>query len=269
MAIVNNGSRTLEEKGLMIKASDKVRSHNACIESIVLDGYVSLVESKLTAGDAAATCTRALTVLTADKIATAHNLSRALDIVTYATAGEAIAFKVGDSLEIGGAAAGIITEIIDNTNVRVDASGTIGAGAGSYQRPMFQKVFPGATIVLETGVLTSLVVESKTSNFAVVTTTSGTITSKDLVTYTNVESLIAWKEDNSLGNIYGIAMSAFTPAGSTYDATEATPIRVKTFGEFDKTLTTTADHATAGTVPETVHATVFGRFFHQDSTRNF
>jgi len=100
MSIVNGGSRTLEEKGLMVKASDKVRSHNACVESIVLDGYVSLVESKLVTTADAATCTRALKVLTADKIAFGHNMSRALDIVTAATAGELSVVKIGDDKEL-------------------------------------------------------------------------------------------------------------------------------------------------------------------------
>ena len=269
MAIVNNGSRTLEEKGLMIKASDKVRSHNACIESIVLDGYVSLVESKLTAGDAAATCTRALTVLTADKIATAHNLSRALDIVTCATAGEAIAFKVGDSLEIGGAAAGIITEIIDNTNVRVDDSGTISAGAGSYQRPLFRNVYPGATLVLATGT-TTVYVASKTSDFAVVTTTSGTIATGLLTSYTNVSSIIKYREDAVHGDIYGVAMGSFTVAGSTYDEDDSETIMVKVFGDYDKSLATTYDNTTAANVPSSVHdkARLAG-LYHSNSVREF
>lgn len=268
MSIVNGGSRILEEKGLMVKASDKLRSHNACVESIVLDGYVSLVESKLTSGDAAATCTRSLKVLTADKISTAHNLSRALDIVTCATAGEAIDFRIGDSLEIGGSAAGIVTEIIDNTNVRVNASGTIGAGAGTYQRALFRNVYPGATLVLATGT-TTVYVESKTSDFVIVTTTSGTIATGLLTSYTNVSSIIKYREDALHGDIYGIAMDSYT-FGTTYDATVCKTISVKVFGDYDKSLATTYNNTTAANVPSSVHdkARLAG-LYHSNSIREF
>jgi len=268
MSIVSVGSRTLEEKGLMIDGTMKKRSHNACVESIVLDGYVALVESKLTSGDAAATCTRALKVLTADKISTAHNLSRALDIVTCATAGEAIDFKVGDSLEIGGAAAGIITEILDNTNVRVNASGSIGAGAGTYQRPLFRNVWAGATLVLATGT-TTVYVESKTSDFVVVTTTSGTITTGLLTSYQNVSSIVKYREDGLHGSIYGVAMDSYT-FGTTYDATVCKTISVKVFGDYDKSLATTYNNTTAANVPSSVHdlARLAG-LYHANSIREF
>lgn len=264
--IVNGGTYQFEHKGEQFNQKDWVVPMPAVCEAIVLDQYVSLTNTDLLLGDGVATCTRALKVLTADKISTAHNLSRALDIVTCATAGEAIDFKVGDSLEIGGAAAGIITEIIDNTNVRVNASGTIGAGAGTYQRPLFKDVYPGATLILATGT-TTVYVESKTSDFVVVTTTSGTITTGLLTSYQNVESLLSYKSDDSKGEIYGVAMAAFTPASATeFDADETTPILVKWLGEYDKTKTTTSDYATAGTVPELIHRKAV-RLFHTTHTR--
>lgn len=267
MSLVNVGSYAFEHKGEALNPTDRVMPVVAVCEAIALDQYVTRTNTDLMAGDSAATCTRALKVLTADKISTAHNLSRALDIVTCATAGEAVDMKIGDSIEIGGAAAGVIIEIIDNTNVRVNASGTISAGAGTYQRALFKNVFPGATLVLATGT-TTVVVESKTSDYVVNTVTSGTITTGLLTSYKNVESLLSYKSDDSKGVILGVAMDSFTPTGSTYLATDAKPVMVKWFGDYNKNKTTTSDYATAGTVPQSVHDKAV-RLFHTTSIRRY
>jgi hypothetical protein len=268
--IVQGGTYTQEHKGEQLNPKDWTSVMPAVVESLVIDQYVSLTNTDTIAtSDTVALCTRALKVLTANKIAVSGNMSRTLDIVTCATPGAAANIKVGDKIWINTSTdAGNVIEKIDDTYLRVDASGSIGGAAATWQRPMFTNVFPGATIVLETGVLTSLVVESKTSNFEVVTTTSGTITSKDLVTYKNIESLLSYKEDDSKGEIYGVAMEAFTKTGTTYDADQTTPIKVKWMGEYDKTKTTTVDHATAGTVPELIHRKAV-RLYHVSHTRRF
>ena len=267
MSIVNGGTWTLETKSEAINPMDRMVVVPAISDSIALDAFVTVTNTDLVTTGDAATCTRALKVLTADKISTAHNLSRALDIVTCATAGEAIDFRVGDSLEIGGAAAGIITEIIDNTNVRVDASGTIAGGAGTYQRAMFKDVWAGAALVLATGT-TAAVVESKVSNFAVNTVASGTVTTGALTSYKNIESLITYKSDDSRGKIFGVAMEAYT-ATTAYAVANLGSVKVKVFGEYDRTKATTSDYATAGTVPNAVHQKVFGQLFHTQITRKF
>jgi len=267
MSIVQGGTRSFEHKSEAINPMDRIYTVPAVADSIALDAFVTITNTDtVTTGDAA-TCTRALKVLTADKISTAHNLSRALDIVTAATAGELSPVKVGDSIEIDAAAAGIVTEIIDVSNVRVNASGTIGAGAGTYQRAMFTNVYAGATLVLATGT-TTVTVESKTSDFVVVTTTSGTIATGALTSYKNIESLITYKSDDSRGKIFGVAMETYT-ATATYASSNAAPVRVKVFGEYDRDLTTTSDYATAGTVPNAVHQKVFGQLFHTKITRKF
>jgi len=268
MSLVQGGTYTYEHKGEQINPYDRIVYCPAVAESIALDAYVSKTNTDLiTTGDAA-TCTRALKVLTADKIAFGHNMSRALDIVTAATAGELSAVKVGDSIEINSGAAGIVIELIDNTNVRVNASGTIGAATATYQRAIFKNVFPGATLVLATGT-TTVYVESKTSNFAVVTTTSGTITTGALTSYKNVDSLLTYASDDSKGLIYGVAMESMTVASATaYAATDLKSIPVKWFGEYDKTKTTTTDYATAGTVPESIHVKAT-RLLHTPSIRQY
>ena len=234
--IINGGTRETTLKTFPDINGDRPEANIGCVESIKSDEYVVKVSSVLTAGDSVATCTRALKVLTADKIAFSHNLSRALDIVTAATAGELSVVKVGDSIEINSGAAGVVTEIIDNTNVRVNASGTIGANAGTWQRPLFAKVYPGAALVLATGT-TAAVVESKTSDFAIVTVASGTVTTGLLTSYTTVDSIARYKEDNSHGVIYGVAMRAFT-FGTVYGDVTPAEILVKVFGQFDKDKTT-------------------------------
>jgi len=267
VGIIQGGTATVEFKVFPSENGDRTEGNVASVESIKLDEYVVKVDDTLTSGDPVATCTRALKVLTADKIAFAHNLSRALDIVTAATAGELSVVKVGDSIEINSGAAGIVTEIIDNTNVRVNASGTIGAAAGTYQRPLFAKVYPGAALVLATGT-TAAVVASKTSDFVVNTVASGTVTTGLLTSFKNVDSIARYKEDGSHGEIYGIAMDAFT-FDTAYGTAAPVQMEVKVFGQFDKTKTTTIDHATAGTVPQSVHASVYGRLFHTNVTRIF
>jgi hypothetical protein len=267
MSLVNVGSYAFEHKGEVLNPTDKVTPVIAVCEAIVLDQYVTRTNTDLTAGDSVATCTRALKVLTADKIAGTGNLSRALDIVTAATATSLSVVKVGDLIEIGGAAAGTVIEIIDNTNARVNASGTIGAGTWTYQRALFKNVYPGATLVHATGAVT-VYVESKTSDYVVVTTTSGTITTGLLTSYKNVESLLSYKSDDSKGVIFGVAMDSFTPTGSTYLATDAKPVMVKWFGDYDKNKATTSDYTTAGTVPQTVHDKAV-RLFHTTSIRRY
>jgi hypothetical protein len=267
MSIVNGGTWTLETKSEAINPMDRMVVVPAISDSIALDAFVTVTNTDLVTTGDAATCTRALKVLTADKIAFGHNLSRALDIVTAATAGELSVVKVGDSIEIDSVAAGIVIEIIDNTNVRVDASGTMSAAAATYQRAMFKDVWAGATLVLATGT-TTVTVESKTSNFAVITTTSGTITTGALTSYKNIESLITYKSDDSRGKIFGVAMEAYT-ATTAYAAANLGSVKVKVFGEYDRDKTTTSDYATAGTVPNAVHQKVFGQLFHTKITRKF
>lgn len=253
MSIVQGGTYTYEHKGEAINPNDRIIYCPAVCESIALDAYVTRTNTDLLAGDNGGSCTRALKVLTSDKIAGVGNASRALDIVTAATGGSFSGIKVGDSLEINGGAAGVVIEIIDNSNVRVNASGTIGASTWTYQRALFKDVYPGATLVLATGT-TTVYVESKTSNYVVVTTTSGTITTGLLTSYKNVESLINYKSDDSKGEIYGVAMESFAVTSATaYAASDFKTIPVKWFGDYDKTKTTTSDYATAGTVPEAIH----------------
>lgn len=267
MALVNVGSFTVEHKGENINPNDRMMIVPAIAESITLDGYVTATNTDLiTTADAVATCTRALKVLTADKIAVAHNMSRALDIVTCATAGDAANIKVGDAIEINSGAAGTVIEKIDDTYLRVNASGTIGAAAATWQRPMFKNVHAGATLVLATGT-TTVYVESKTSDFAVVTTTSGTITTGLLTSYKNIESLLMYKEDDSKGTILGVAMESYTAAAYALTSLP-TAVKIKWFGNYNKLLTTTVDHATAGTVPESVHVKAV-RLYHTTSTRRF
>jgi len=267
VGIIQGGTATVEFKIFPSQEGDRAEGNVASVESIKMDEYVVKVDDALTAGDSVATCTRALKVLTADKIAFAHNLSRALDIVTAATAGELSVVKLGDSIEINSGAAGIVIELIDNTNVRVNASGTIGAAAATYQRPLFAKVYPGAALVLATGT-TAAVVESKTSDFVVNTVASGTVTTGLLTSFQNVDSIARYKEDGSHGEIYGVAIDKFT-FGSVYGDVAPVQMSVKVFGQFDKTKATTIDHPTAGTVPQSVHASVYGRLFHTATKRIF
>ena len=266
MSIVNGGTWTLETKNEAINPMDRTAVVPAIAESIALDAFVTVTNTDTVSGDAA-TCTRALKVLTADKIAGTGNASRALDVVTFATAGSGSVVKVGDKIEINASAAGTVIEIIDNSNVRVDASGTIGASTWTYQRAMFKDVYPGATIVHATGGV-SVIVESKTSDYVVVTTTSGTITTGAITSYKNIESLINYKSDDSKGRIFGVAMESYT-AASTYDSANLGSVKVKVFGEYDRDKTTTSDYATAGTVPNAVHQKVFGKLFHTKITRKF
>jgi hypothetical protein len=265
--IIQGGSATVQFDVFPSQNGDRMEGNVASVESIKLDEYVVKVDDTLTAGDAVATCTRAAKVLTADKIAVSGNMSRALDIVTCATPGSAKVIKLGDSLEINSGAAGVVIELIDNTNVRVNASGTIGAAAGTYQRALFAKVFPGAALVLATGT-TAATVASKTSDFVVNTVEDGTVTTGLLTSYKNVDSIARYKEDGSHGAIYGIAMDAFT-FNTAYGTATPVQMSVKVFGQFDKDKTTTIDHATAGTVPQSVHASVYGRLFHTSTTRIF
>lgn len=267
MGTVNGGISTFETKSEAINPYDRMVVVPAISDSIALDAFVTVTNTNLiTTGDAA-TCTRALKVLTADKIAVSGNMSRALDIVTCATPGSAAVIKVGDSIEINSGAAGIVTEIIDNTSVRVNASGTIGAAAATYQRAMFKDVWAGAALVLATGT-TAAVVESKVSDFVVNTVASGTVTTGALTSYQNVESLITYKSDDSRGKIFGVAMEAYT-ATATYAVANLGSVKVKVFGEYDRDKTTTSDYATAGTVPNAVHQKVFGQLFHTQITRKF
>ena len=268
MGIVNVGYQTFEHKGEVIKSSDVVHSLPAVIESIVVDQYVSLTNTDTILGDGVATCTRALKVLTADEIAGTGNASRAGYILTAATANSFVDLKVGDAIEVNSVAQGVITELIDGSNVRMSATGTTGANTWTYQRAMFKDVYPGATLVHATGPAT-VVVESKTSDYVVVTTTSGTITTGLLTSYTNISSLLSYKEDDSKGEIYGVALDAFTKVAATYDADERTGVRVKVWGEYDKALTTTADNSTAGNVPEAIHRKVTGRLFPRKHDRLF
>jgi hypothetical protein len=253
MSIVQGGTYTYEHKGEAINVNDKIIYSPAVCESIALDAYVARTNTDLLSGDSVATCTRALKVLTADAITGTGNMTRALDIVTCATATSAKVIKVGDIIYIGSDLAGTVIELIDNTNVRVNASGTIGASTWTYQRALFKDVYPGATLVLATGT-TTVLVESKTSDYVVVTTTSGTITTGLLTSYKNVESLINYKSDDSKGTIYGVAMESFAVTSATaYAASDMKVIPVKWFGDYDKNKATTSDYATAGTVPEAIH----------------
>jgi hypothetical protein len=267
MSIVTRGTQTYEDRGETIDKREFVAVVPAVVESIVADQYVSLTNTDTIAGDGLATCTRALKVLTADKMAGTGNASRALEVITAATPGSFADVEVGDVIEINGSAAGTVTQKISSTIINVDASGTIGASTWTFQRPMFKDVYPGATLVHATGPAT-LVVESKTSNFVVVTTTSGTITTGLLTSATNINSVLSYKEDDSKGEIYGVALDAFTKTGTTYDSTQSTPIRVKWLGFYDKSKTTTVDHATAGTVPESIHRKAV-RLMHATHQRNY
>lgn len=263
MGIIEGGTRSSSFETYPRSATDRYTENIAAVESFAKYAYLVKVNAVLTSGTGLGAVTRALKVLSADKTAGTGNLSRALDVVTAATGGSLSVVKVGDAIEIGGVAQGTVTEIIDNSNVRVSASGTTGAGTWTYRRPAFRKIYPGATLVLATGA-TTVVVESKTSDFAVNTVTSGTITTGAITSYQNVDSIALWKEDGSRGDVLGIATDSFT-FGSTYDANNVKPIVSITFGDFDKNKTTTLDNQTAGTVPQSVHDRFFGRFFHKDS----
>ena len=268
MSTVQGGTYTFEQKGEAINVNDKIMYVPAVCESIALDAYVTKTNTDLLSGDAVATCTRSLKVLTADKVAGTGNASRALEVITAATPGSFASVEVGDVIEINGSAAGTVTAKISSTVINVNASGTIGASTWTFQRPMFKDVYPGATLVLATGT-TTVLVESKTSNFVVVTTTSGTIATGLLTSYKNVESLLTYKSDDTKGLIYGVAMASFAVTSATaYAASDLKVIPVKWFGDYDKLKTITTDYATAGTVPESIHAKAV-RLVHNPITRRF
>lgn len=250
------GTATVTTYTPVVDVGDVITAFKATVAGdITRNQAVVVVDDVLTAGDSVATCTRALKVLTADKIAVSGNMTRALDIVTSATPGSLSVVKIGDSLEINSGAAGIVIEIIDNTNVRVNASGTIGANTGTYQRPLFAKVHPGAALVLATGT-TAAVVESKTSDFVINTVASGTVATGLLTSYQNLATIVPWKEDNTRGEVDGIAMATFTYT----TAIPSADIQVKMHGVYARNTLLTADTA-AGSVTTAIHDVMTGRGF--------
>jgi len=240
-----SGISSIITKDFPREVGDIVGSKKATIASDIAYGQVvTFTRSTVTTGKGAVT--RALKVLSADKTAGTGNASRALEVITAASAGSFADVEVGDLIEIGGAAAGKVIAKTSSTTLVMDASGTIGAGTWTVQKPAFAKVFPGATLVLATGT-TTVVVESKTSDYAVNTVTSGTITTGTF-TYSNLDSLVPWKEDGSRGIPHAIATEAFT-----YSADETEKfIGYKATGAYPRKIISTADTA-AGSVTDAIH----------------
>lgn len=261
MGIVNKGTTSITTYQNTILEGDIINGEIARLEDIARYAYVVKVNAITTTGKG--TITRSTVNLTADATAGTGNLSRALDIVTAATAGSLSVVEVGDVLVIGGAAAGTVTAIIDNTNVRVNASGTIGANTWTYQKPAFKNVYPGATVISATGP-TTMTVATKVSDFAVTTVSSGTVASGAFTSYLNLDSIAMYREDDSKGKIYGVAMDSFDLSEETSKV-----VQVKIHGGYDKTKTTTEDTSTAGSVTEAIHSKARDRGLYHTDIINF
>ena len=262
MGITSGGTRTVLARGFGEQAGDRYDGVFASVESIPENCAVARVSSATTSGAGLGTVTKTATSLVADKVAGTGNASRDLDVITFVST--TVNVKVGDKIEIAAAAAGTVTEIISNTQVRVNASGTIAAGAYTYQRPAFAKVFPGATVVLATGPNT-VTIASKTDDFTVTCVESGNVATGAITSFTNQPSICQWKSDGSRGPFLGVSEDAFV-FSAPFSAANATAIRIKTMGGVDRTTLSCADYA-AGSFPEALLVPL--NLFHENTIKLF
>jgi hypothetical protein len=255
------GTATITTYTPVVDVGDVITAFKATIAgNITRNQAVVVVDNVANSGALLGTLSRSSVTLTADLLTLSGNVTKAGTTLVNATAGGFAGVVVGSKI-VHTLTAGpntvttlTVTDVVNETTVNVAESGTLGVGTCTNQIPAFAKVYVGAVLNVAAG--TAATVTAKASDFSVTTTETGTLTNVAFTSYTNLATIVPWKENNSRGEVDGIAMATFTYT----TAIPSADIQVKMHGVYARNALLTADTA-AGSVTTDIHDVMTGRGF--------